>query len=355
MTVDPRLGPGDPVACLATVVRGADLSSDEAEALFTRIMEGDVPSTLIAALLAALRAKGEAEQEILGAARVMRARVTRVVCRRKPLIDTCGTGGDASGTFNVSTAAALVAAASGLAVAKHGNRAASSACGSVDVLEALGVVVDQEPDAVARSIDELGIGFLFAPRFHPAMRHAMQARREIGIRTVFNLLGPLTNPAGASRQLIGVPHPELVPKIARVLRDLGTEAAIVVHGSDGLDEISVCGPTHVAVVHGGAIEERIVQPEDLGSPVFRSDELRGGDPPVNARILRAVTEGRGTDAQRAVVAANAGAAIWIGGGADSLTGGVERAREVLDDGRAARLLDELVRLGRRTAGAIAAS
>ena len=200
---------GEPGVCLQAVVGGSDLSSEATEALFTRIMEGEVPATLIAALLVAFRAKGETEDEILGAARVMRARVTRLICRRAPLLDTCGTGGDVSGTFNVSTAAALVVAASGIAVAKHGNRAASSACGSADVLEALGVAVDQEPDAVARSIDELGIGFLFAPRFHPAMRHAIQARREIGIRTVFNLLGPLTNPAGASRQLIGVPDAEL--------------------------------------------------------------------------------------------------------------------------------------------------
>jgi anthranilate phosphoribosyltransferase len=351
---DPRLAAGDPHASLAAIVAGTDLTGTESEALFSRMMDGEVPPALIAGLLVALRAKGETEHEIAGAARVMRARATPVPTEREPLIDTCGTGGDFSGSFNVSTAAALVVAAAGIAVAKHGNRAASSRCGSADVLEALGLPVDLEPEQVGRSIDELGIGFLFAPRYHPAMRHAAEARRALGIRTVFNLLGPLTNPAGARRQLIGVPSPEAVPRIAGVLRELGAEAALVVHGEEGLDEISVCGPTRIAIVRDGTVEERTIEPANLGLAVFASEEISGGDPAENARILREVTEGKGSAARSAVVAANAGAAIWIAGGAPSIRAGVERAREVLAAGEAARLLDDLVAFTRRmTAASVA--
>ena len=346
---DPQLAAGDPQASLRSIASGIDLSATEAEALFSRVMDGAVPVTMIAALLAALSTKGETAQEIAGAARVMRARATRVPTTREPLIDTCGTGGDFSGSFNVSTAAALVVAAAGIAVAKHGNRAASSRCGSADVLETLGVAIDLEPQLVGRSIDELGIGFLFAPRFHPAMRHAAQARREIGIRTVFNLLGPLTNPAGASRQLIGVPSADAVARIAGVLRELGVEAAVVVHGMEGLDEISVCGPTRIATVRRGEVEEATIEPSDLGLPIFMPDEIAGGDASENANILRAVLEGAGSDAQRAVVAANAGAAIWIGGGAPTLRAGVDRALETLASATPARLLDDLITLTRRLA------
>lgn len=355
MSRDPRVTAGDPHACLAAIVSGTDLTGAESEALFSRVMDGDVPPALIAGLLVALRAKGETENEIAGAARVMRARATAVPTTRRPLIDTCGTGGDFSGSFNVSTAAALVVAAAGIAVAKHGNRAASSRCGSADVLEALGLPVDLDPGQVGRSIDELGIGFLFAPRYHPAMRHAAEARRELGIRTVFNLLGPLTNPAGASRQLIGVPSAAAVPRIAGVLVELGAEAALVVHGEEGLDEISVCGPTRIAIVRESAVEERTIEPRDLGLAVFSSPEISGGDPARNARILRDVADGGGSEAQRAVVAANAGAAIWIAGGAPSIRAGVEQAREVLAAGRAGRLLDDLVAFTRRMRAPSAAS
>jgi anthranilate phosphoribosyltransferase len=344
---DPRLAAGDPHACLAAIVSGTDLTAAESEALFSRVMEGSVAPALIAGLLVALRAKGETEEEIAGAARAMRARATPVPTVRDPLIDTCGTGGDFSGSFNVSTAAALVVAAAGIAVAKHGNRAASSRCGSADVLEALGVPVDLGPEQVGRSIDALGIGFLFAPRYHPAMRHAAEARRALGIRTVFNLLGPLTNPAGARRQLIGVPSVEAVARIAGVLRELGAEAALVVHGEEGLDEISVSGPTRIAIVREGAVEERTIVPHDLGLSVFAPEEIAGGDPAENARILREVTEGKGSEARRAVVAANAGSAIWIGGGAPSMRAGVEMAGELLAAGAAARLLDDLVVFTRR--------
>jgi anthranilate phosphoribosyltransferase len=342
---------GDPQTSLRAITAGTDLDASEAEALFTRIMDGEVSSAMIGALLAALRTKGETEQEIAGAAKAMRARATRVPTARDLLVDTCGTGGDLSGSFNVSTAAALVVAAAGIPVAKHGNRAASSRCGSADVLEALGVRIDLDPVLVGRSIDEVGIGFLYAPRFHPAMRYAAEARREIGIRTVFNLLGPLTNPAGARRQLIGVATVDAVARIAGVLLELGAEVAAVVHGMEGLDEISVCGPTRIAVVRDGGIEERTIEPEELGLARFTAAEIAGGDARENAEILRDVLEGRGTRAQRAVVAANAGAGVWIGGGAPTLRAGVDRARDVLESGVGARRLDELVAFTRAAAPA----
>lgn len=349
MSRDPRLAAGDPHASLHAISSGEDLTAAEAEALFSQVMEGRVSEALIAALLAALATKGETEQEITGAARVMRARVERVPSSRSPLLDTCGTGGDFSGSFNVSTAAAFVVAAAGVPVAKHGNRAASSRCGSADVLEELGVVIDLPPERVGRTIDEVGIGFLYAPRFHPAMRHAIGARREIRIRTVFNLLGPLTNPAGAGRQLIGVPSADAVGRIAAVLRELGAEAAVVVHGLEGLDEISVCGPTRMATLRGGELEEGEIVPQDLGLATFPAADLAGGDVAENARILRAVLAGEGSEAQQAVVAANAGAGLWIGGAAPDLRAGVERARGTLASGRAGALLADLVELTRRLA------
>ena len=349
MSRDPRLAAGDPHASLHAISSGEDLTAAEAEALFSQVMEGGVSETLIAALLAALATKGETEEEITGAARVMRAHVERVPSSRSPLLDTCGTGGDFSGSFNVSTAAAFVVAAAGVPVAKHGNRAASSRCGSADVLEELGVVIDLPPDRVGRAIDEVGIGFLYAPRFHPAMRHAIGARREIRIRTVFNLLGPLTNPAGAGRQVIGVPSADAVVRIAAVLRELGAEAAVVVHGLEGLDEISVCGPTRIATLRRGELEEGVISPQDLGLPTFPAGDLAGGDVAENARILRAVLAGEGSEAQRAVVAANAGAGIWIGGSAPDLRAGVERARETRASGRAGALLEDFAELTRRLA------
>lgn len=354
MNRDPRLGAGDPQAALQAITGGSDLSGAEAEALFSRVMDGGVPSTMIAALLAALSTKGETPQEIAGAARVMRARAARVTTRRTALLDTCGTGGDFSGSFNVSTAAALVVAATGIAVAKHGNRAASSRCGSADVLEALGVAIELEPEHVGRSIDELGFGFLFAPRFHPAMRHAAEARRDLGIRTVFNLLGPLTNPAGARRQLVGVPRIEALLQVAGVLRELEIEAAAVVHGLEGLDEISVCGPTRIATVRAGEVGEFTIDPDDMGLATFTPDQMAGGDAEENAAILRDVLEGRGSDAQRAVVAANAGAAIWIAGGAPALRAGVDRALAVIASAAPARLLDDLIALTRRLASTVPA-
>lgn len=343
---------GDPRACLRAVVAGRDLSPAEAEALFERIMEGRVSPIMVGAILAALRTKGETAGEIVGAARVMRARAERVATARGPLVDTCGTGGDYAGTFNLSTTAAIVVAAAGVPVAKHGNRAASSRSGSADVLESLGVAIDLPPDLVGRCIDEIGIGFLFAPRFHPAMRHAIGARREIGIRTLFNLLGPLTNPAGARRQVVGVPTREAVPLVATVLRDLGAERALVVHGREGLDEISVAGPTDVARVEDGAVERGVVTPGELGLGTHDPAALAGGDAAENGRILRSILAGEGTPAQSAATAANAGAAIWAGGAAASLEEGVERAVAILREGAAMGTLDALIETTRGLAGEV---
>jgi len=340
----------DSRACLRAVTGGRDLTAVEAEGLFGEIMDGRVSPIMIAALLAALRTKGETAQEIAGAARVMRSRSTPVATTRAPLVDTCGTGGDFSGTFNISTTAGFVVAAAGVAVAKHGNRAASSKCGSADVLEALGAVIDLGPRAVGRSLDATGLGFLFAPRFHPAMRHAIGARREVGIRTIFNFLGPLTNPAGATRQVIGVPTPDAVGLVAEALRELGTEHALVVHGREGLDEISVTGPTVIAEVRPSGVETSEIEPADLGLEVHPAERLAGGDADENARILRAVTAGAGTPAQTASVAANAGAAIYVGGGASSLAEGVARALDLLGEGAPREVAESFVETTRRLAG-----
>ena len=335
----------DPQSSLQTLVDGVDLTATQAEDLFTEIMDGRVPPATIGAILAALAAKGECAAEVVGAARVMRARATRIESSLDPssLVDTCGTGGDFSGSFNISTTAAFVVAAGGVPVAKHGNRAASSKCGSADVLEALGVPIDLSAATVAHLLETVGIGFLFAPRFHPAMKHAVGVRREIGIRTIFNLLGPLTNPAGARRQVIGVPSPEAVTLVADVLQALGSEHALVVHGaSEGLDEISVSGPTIMAELINGQITERRVDPSDLGLETFPADALAGGDAGENATITRAVLEGRGAPTQRSIVAANAGAALYVGGAAMSVEAGTALALELLASGAGADLLDRLV-------------
>lgn len=337
-----RRAAGDPHACLRAVTTGRDLTAAEAEALFETIMEGRTTPVVIGALLAAFRTKGETVGEIAGAARVMREKAQKVETSRSPLVDTCGTGGDFSGTFNISTTAAFVVAAAGVPVAKHGNRAASSRSGSADVLEALGLAIDLTPQEVGRCIDTIGIGFLFAPRFHPAMRHAIGARREIAIRTIFNLLGPLTNPAGAARQVIGVPSPQTVEPMAAVLQSLDTEHAMVVHGREGLDEISVSGPTVVATVSAGTIAVEEVNPGDLGLGTHPLGSVLGGDAFENARIARATLEGEGTEPQSAIVAANAGAAIHVGGKAASLKEGVDVARRILEGGEGGRVLDELI-------------
>ncbi|MBI2913981.1 MAG: anthranilate phosphoribosyltransferase [Chloroflexi bacterium] len=321
----------------AIVNQGRDLSEEEAAGAMGEIMAGEATPAQIGALLIALRMKGETVEEIAGMARVMREHALRVEVDG-PLVDTCGTGGDARGTFNVSTAAAFVAAGAGARVAKHGNRAMSSACGSADVLEALGAKIDLSPEQVARCIRETGFGFMFAQSFHPAMKHAAGPRRELGVRTVFNILGPLTNPAGAKAQLLGVPRPELAPKMAAVLQRLSCSHALVVHGEDGLDELSLSGPSTVHEVRGETIRQYSVSPEELGLRRAPLEALRGGTPEENATALRAVLGGeRGP--LRDIVVLNAAAALVVAGRASDLRDGARQAEQALDGGAASALLE----------------
>jgi anthranilate phosphoribosyltransferase len=335
----------EPAQALAKLVGGSDLSRAEMEHLFGRLMDGQVADPLKAGLLIALAMKGESADEIAGAAVAMRRRVVAVSTRRENLVDTCGTGGDGRGSFNISTAAALVTAAAGVAVAKHGNRSVSSRCGSADVLAALGVELDIDAERAGRSLDEVGIAFLFAPRLHPAMREVMPVRRELGVRTIFNVLGPLTNPAGARRQLVGVYSDHLVDLIAQVLAKLGCEHALVVHGADGLDEISTTGATKIAEVRGGEVESYTLEPEELGLERVEPAVLDGDSPEVNAETMRRLLGG-GEGPLTEITLLNAGAAIWVGGGAEDLASGLERARETWRSGAAARKLEQLVEYSR---------
>ena len=328
---------------ISKLVDGQDLSQREAAQVMTEIMAGEATPAQLAAFLTALRLKGETVAEIAGLARVMREKALHVdVPDPASLLDTCGTGGDAAHTFNISTASALVAAGSGLRVAKHGNRAATSACGSADVLEALGVKIDLGPDGVARSIQEAGIGFMFAPTYHPAMRHAAVTRREIGVRTVFNILGPLTNPAGAGRQLIGVPRPDLVETIARVLAELGSEHALVVHGASGLDELSLSGPSLVAEYRSGDVTVREVSAIELGLHRATVEQIRGGDIPRNKQILEDILNGE-PGPYRDTVLLNAAAALVAGDAVADLRDGISLARESIDSGAARDRLESLIR------------
>ena len=317
------------------------MSQTEAEQVMTEIMDGEATPAQLGAFLMALRTKGESVDEITGLARVMRNRALQVEAPDPDsLLDTCGTGGDASHTFNISTASALVAAGAGLRVAKHGNRAASSACGSADVLEAAGVQIDIEPERVARCIEQAGIGFMFAPRYHPAMRHAAGPRREIGVRTVFNILGPLTNPAHAGHQLVGVPRPDLVETIARVLGELGAKRAIVVHGADGLDEIALSGPSIMGEYNNGAVTLREINPEDFDLHHAGVDQIRSQDIESSHRILTNVLNGE-PGPYRDIVLINAAAALMAGDAADDLAQGIESARESIDSGAARHRLELL--------------
>ncbi|PZN13221.1 MAG: anthranilate phosphoribosyltransferase [Bacillota bacterium] len=337
---------------LERVLAGGNLTAEEAERAMDAIMSGEATPAQVAGYLIALRMKGETPAEIAGSARAMRRHATRVVTRRQGVVDTCGTGGDGSHTFNISTLAAIVVAAAGAPVAKHGNRSVSSRCGSADVLEALGVRLDLEPDDLGRCLDEIGLVFLFAPRLHGAMRHAAGPRRELGVRTIFNLLGPLTNPVGARYQLLGVYAPELVEPIARVLAELGVERALVVHGQPGLDEISVCGPTLVARVEGGDIRLQRVEPADVGLPVYPVEALAGGDASENAAIARRILAGeRGP--RRDAVLLNAAGALLAAGLAGDLREGMDIAARCIDSGAAGEKLEELVRLTRTLAGRLA--
>ena len=318
------------------------LSADEAEAVMARIMSGEATPAQIGAYLAALRAKGETVAEITGFARAMRQHATPVHPTRRPLVDTCGTGGDKANTFNISTTAALVVAGAGVAVAKHGNRSVSSRCGSADVLQALGIKLDLGPETIARCIDEVGFGFLFAPMLHPAMKHAIGPRREMGVRTVFNILGPLTNPAGASVQVLGVFDRSLILPLASVLGELGSEAAYVVHSADGLDELSTTGLNHVAHLRDGQVSCLELDPAEYGLERASLESIRGGDAAENARITREILGGaRGP--RRDVVLLNAGLALVAAKAATDLREGIARATEAIDSGRARQALESLTR------------
>jgi anthranilate phosphoribosyltransferase len=333
---------------LQLVLDGRDLSRGETREVMDEIMSGEATPAQIGGFLVALRAKGETADEIAGCAEAMRAHVLSVRPRRDDLVDTAGTGGDGARTINISTAAALVAAAAGAAVAKHGNRAVSSACGSADVLEALGFSLEQGPHRIAQSIDELGFGFLFAPSHHPAMRHAAPVRKELATRTVFNVLGPLTNPAGARAQVVGVYSEGLVRTIADVLATLGARRAYVVHGAGGIDELSPVGPNLVAEVVDGSVSERMLDPEaELGLPRCDVDELRGGTPAENAAAVRAVFAGA-DGGRRSAVLLNAAGAIAAAGHADDLREGLAIARQTVDSGAAADRLEQLVSFSRET-------
>jgi anthranilate phosphoribosyltransferase len=334
---------------LARLLDGHDLSREEARGVMGSIMNGEATQAQIAGFLIALRTKGETADEIAGCAEAMREHALPVRPRRNDLVDTAGTGGDGARTINISTAAALVAAAAGAGVAKHGNRAVSSACGSADVLEALGFDLDLTAERVAQSIDELGFGFLFAPTHHPAMRHAAPVRSELAARTVFNVLGPLTNPAGARAQVVGVYAPELVRTIAEVLAQLGATRAFVVHGAGGIDELSPSGPNFVCEVVNGDIRARNIDPLEFGLPRCDPAELRGGSPEENAAAIRGVFAGE-DGGRRSAILLNAAGAIAAGGHADDLREGLELAREAVDSGAAAARLDSLIAFTRREEG-----
>ncbi|CAN5163904.1 anthranilate phosphoribosyltransferase [soil metagenome] len=325
-----------------SVCSGTHLTADHAAAVLDEIMEGRASAVETGAFLVGLRAKGETVAELTGLARTMRRLAASVSTDRDGLVDTAGTGGGPS-TFNISTAAALVAAGAGCAVAKHGNRSATSRSGSADLLEALGARIELAPDEVARSIADTGFGFMFAPRHHAAMKHVVPVRKELGVRTIFNFLGPLTNPAGATRQLLGVSDRRYQETIAEALLALGCERALVVSADDGLDEISIAGPTRVIEVRDGRTEEWFVSPADLDLAEASLEEIAGGSPSENAEVVRAVLDGSRKDAARDVVLMNAGAAILAGGKAGDLAEGVSRAREAIDLGAASEVLSRLTR------------
>ncbi len=324
---------------IESLVCGRSLSSAEASAVMTEIMEGQATPAQIGAFITALRCKGETVEEMVGLARTMRAKALRVASSG-PVVDTCGTGGDGAGTFNISTAAAIVAAACGARVAKHGNRAMSSRCGSADVLEALGVKINLLPDEVAECLDKVGIAFMFAQVFHPAMKHAGPSRREIGIRTVFNLLGPLCNPAGATSQVIGVPSRDLVSKMAAVLKELGSHHALVVHG-EGLDEITITGSTNICELKNGELTYDEIAPEYFGLPRHSIDAVKGGDARWNAAAMLRLLQGE-AGALRDAAVLNAAAALLVADRVVSIGDGVPVAIEAIDSGRALAKLEKLV-------------
>lgn len=333
-------------AAIARIVSGASLHDAEMEAIVRQLMQGELSPAQIGGLLVALRMKGETVEEIAGAVRAMRAQGVHIEPRAAVVVDTCGTGGDRRGTFNISTAAALIAAGAGLTVAKHGNRAMSGTVGGADVLEALGVKIELPPERVSACIDEVGIGFLFAPVFHPAMRHAAAPRRELGIRTLFNLLGPLSNPAGTRYQVVGVFAAEWTEPLAHALSRLGSAHAIVVHGEDGLDEISLAASTQVSEWHDGELRTYRITPEEFGFPRCREDDLLGGTREAAADIIRGILGGA-AGPRLDVAVLNAAAAIYVGGATPSIAAGIDRARESIRSGRARQKLERLIEFTNR--------
>ncbi len=330
---------------IAAVVSGQSLTMEEASSVMREIMEGEATPAQLGAFLTALALKGETTQEIAGMARVMREMALRVEVDGE-LVDTVGTGGDGKNTFNISTATAFIAAGAGLKVAKHGNRAASGSCGSADVLEALGVQIELSPVSVAQCINEVGVGFMFAPAFHPAMRHAGPVRREIGIRTVFNILGPLTNPAGAQTQLLGVAFPELGEIMAEVLGLLGSHHAMIVHGAGGLDEISLSGDTSVWEVRGGQVEEWTLRVEDTGLPETPIEAIRGGSKEENAATMRRLFQGE-QGPVRDMVLLNSAGVLMVGDKAETIRQGVEMSAGIIDSGAAIAKLDQMIEVTQR--------
>lgn len=331
-----------PQEALNRVIEHREIFREEMLTLMRSIMSGEVSPPLIAAIITGLRVKKETIGEISAAAEVMREFATKVPVPDEPrLIDTCGTGGDGAHSFNISTAAMFVAAAAGARIAKHGGRSVSSTCGSADVLEALGANISLEPERVARSIAEVGVGFMFAPNHHKAMKYAAPVRKELGVKTIFNILGPLTNPAGARQQVMGVFHPDLVGIQARVLQRLGSRRVIIVHGLDGLDEISISGPTAVGELKGGEIREYTIAPQDFGLPAHDLSAIRAGSVGESKAMLLAALENR-EGAARDVVALNAGASVYVAGLAETLADGVKLAKSVIASGAARRKLDQFV-------------
>jgi len=328
---------------IAKVVEKKDLREDEMVSVMREIMEGEATPAQIAAFITALRMKGETVDEITGAARVMREKALKVKTRASVVVDTCGTGGDESFTFNISTAAAFVAAGAGLTVAKHGNRSVSSKSGSADVLKSLGVNIEAEVERVEECLDSIGIGFLFAPLMHGAMKYAAPVRREIGIRTIFNILGPLTNPAGARYQVLGVYRSELTEVLANVLKNLGSTRAFVVSGNDGLDEMTLTSETKVSELKDGKVNTYSIKPEEFGMTRCKLFELQGGEPDDNARIISAILKGD-KGPKRDVVVLNAAAAIVASGMAKDIKEGIKLAEEAIDSGKALEKLEKLIEI-----------
>jgi len=325
------------------IVDKTDLSQDEAYTVMGEIMSGEATPSQISCLITALRMKGETADEVTGFAQKMRENAVKIDTKVDNLLDTCGTGGDFSGTFNISTVSAIVAASSGAKVAKHGNRSASSECGSADILEAMGVKIDLAPEKVAKCIDEIGIGFIFAPNFHPAMKYAGPSRKEIGIRTIFNILGPLTNPAGAKNQLLGVFNEKLTELMALVLQNLGSNEVMVVHGMDGLDEISVSDRTKITHLKNGLIKNYFIEPKDFRMKRYAKEELLGGSVNENVKIANDVLKGADKGAKRDIVLLNTAAALVAGKSAKDINEGILKAKEAIESGKALNKLEELIK------------